>query len=193
MKEKIIKLKKKDLARIVRGELTLESAKKSGLVFETAPMPQMQQTDPTMYENESIDAQIDKFLLQYDPSSEQTPVASANEMLLREADEEAEQPVADPNAGKPPVPSKRLDMMSFASDIARLVEKSETLLDIKGAIVRRSLNYVTKNYDTKQAKDIAQILQNNFGVSIEPGADPYDDESAPFAVGAGASSVQQGS
>ena len=193
MKDKTIKLRKRDLARLVRGDLTLEAARREGLIFETNPTPQMQQTDPTMYENDSLDIQVDKFLLQYDPGSEQSTAPQANEAFLREADEEGgEAPVADPNAGKPPQPAKKLDMMSFASDIARLVEKSDMLLDVKGTIVRRALNYVTKNYDPKQAADIAQILENNFGVNAETGSDPYEDESAPFAVGAGATGVQQG-
>lgn len=193
MKEKTIKLRKRDLARLVRGDLTLNEARKAGLIIETTPTPQMQQTDPTMYQNDSLDAQIDKFLLEYDPGAEQTTVAAANEAFLREAGEEAvAAPAADPNAGKPPQPAKKLDMMSFASDVARLVEKSDMLLDVKGTIVRRALNYITKNYDPKQAKDVAQILENNFGVSSEPGSDPYEDESAPFAVGAGATGVQQG-
>lgn len=183
MKEKTIKLRKRDLARLVRGEITLESARHSGLIFETNPTPQMQQSNPAMYENDSIDAQIDKFLMQADPSGESS--GAANESLLREAEE-------DSSAYQQLAPENPLDLMSFATDIARLVEKSDSLLDVKGAIVRRALNYVTKNYDSKQAKDIAQILENNFGVSADPSADPYEDESAPFAVGAGATSVQQG-
>lgn len=181
-----MRIRKRDLARIVRGELTIDEARVRGLLIENEPAPQVQQTDPTQYENASLDAQVDKFILDADPSGQ----GQTQESLVREADDEASPP-SDPNLGKPPVPTKRLDMMSFATDIARLVEKSENLLDIKGTIVRRALNYVSKNYDPKQAKDVAQILENNFGVSAEPGTDPYEDETAPSAVGAGASGLQQ--
>lgn len=190
MKEKMIKLRKQDLRKLVTGKLTLENARRGGLIIETSPTQQMQQTDPTMYENDSVDVQIDKFLLQADPNAK----SNTNESFLFEAEGDAPPPPtpADPNAGKPSLPTKRLDMMSFASDIARLVEKSDSLLDIEGVIVRRALNYVTKNYDIKQAKDIAQILENNFGVKSDVGSDSYEDEFAPYAVGAGMPGQSQG-
>jgi hypothetical protein len=197
-----MKITKRDLVKVLRGEITIDEAKMNmteSLLRESEPTMAMQQTDPTMYENDSVDMQIDKFLLDADPTGQKTQKEHRRDSsrLLLEAEPPPPPPapagappeggdnVADPNAGKPKQPAKKLDLVSFASDIARLVEKSDNLLDVKGAIVRRALNYVSKNYDPKQAKDIAQILENNFGVSAEPGSDPYDDETAPNAVGAG--------
>lgn len=193
-----MKITKRDLVKVLRGEMTIKEAKESyaGPLWESTPTLAMTQTDPTMYENDSVDMQVDKFLLDADPSGQKTQQESRRDrsQWLHEAEggappspapDAAGDNVADPNTGKPQQPAKKLDLVSFASDIARLVEKSDNLLDVKGAIVRRALNYVSKNYDPKQAKDVAQILENNFGVSAEPGSDPYDDESAPNAVGAG--------
>lgn len=201
-----MKITKRDLVKVLKGEITIQEAKNrvphADLLRESMPTLPMQQTDPTMYENDSVDMQVDKFLLDVDPSGQknQQEARRDSSRWLHEVaglyEEEGGAPpaptpdaagdnTADPNAGKPQHPAKKLDLVSFASDIARLVEKSDNLLDVKGAIVRRALNYVSKNYDPKQAKDIAQILENNFGVSAEPGSDPYDDETAPNAVGAG--------
>jgi hypothetical protein len=100
---------------------------------------------------------------------------------LREAEE-------DDAAGAPPPPKpvkKMSDLMGFATEVAQLVEKSDALLDVKGAIVRRALNYVTKTYDTKQAKDVERILDANFDIQADPTADSYEDVDVPLAQGAG--------
>jgi hypothetical protein len=183
-----MKIKKSHLLRIVRGELTVTEAKKLGYILsESLPQPdasEFLQSDPTMYENTSVDAQVDKFIMQADTGGQEPPPAGqpapAQESFLREADEDA------PAAAAPPKPVKKMtDLMGFASDVAQLVQKSETLLDIKGAIVRRALNYVTKNYDQKQAKDVERILDANFDIQADPTADSYEDVDVPLAQGAG--------
>jgi hypothetical protein len=184
-----MKIKKNHLMRIVRGDITLAEAKKLGYVLnESLPEPsadQFLQSDPLMYENTSIDSQVDKFIMQADsggqePGPGETP-APAQESFLREAEE-------DDAAGAPPPPKpvkKMSDLMGFATEVAQLVEKSDALLDVKGAIVRRALNYVTKTYDTKQAKDVERILDANFDIQADPTADSYEDVDVPLAQGAG--------
>ena len=158
-------------------------------------LPTSRADNPDMLENDSIDAQVDRLLLQGDKSKEDTGATQA-ESLLREADEDAPPPDAAPadaggDAPPPPqnaAPEKQLDVMAFADNVARLVEKLDNLIDVKGTLVRRALNYVTKNYDPKQAKEVQQVLEGNFELSPEAHADGYDDNDnvPPNAKGAGA-------
>lgn len=179
---KKIRLKASDYQKILKGELTLESARRSGLLIEDVPVL-TKASDPTMLENDSLDAQVDKFLLQAD-KSDGNP-APKQESFLREADEETPPPAPTPAApAGPPI-----DAVAFCDSVARLVEKSDNLLDVKGTIIRRALNYVTKNYDAKQAKEVQQVLEGNFGLTPDA-SDPYEDDVAPPATGAG-SGLQQ--
>jgi hypothetical protein len=77
--------------------------------------------------------------------------------------------------------------VSFADGIARLAEKFENVIDIKGTIVRRAINYVTKNYDPKQAKTVQQVLAGNFGLEVtdNPSMDDGEGDKTPVAKGAG--------
>lgn len=192
-----MKLRKSDLKRVLNGEISLAEAKKRAKLLEDT-MPAVQVTNPEMLENDSLDVQVDRFLMQgeSDSSKQAMGMAPQTESLLREEGEDAgAAPVTDPaQQQEPPSPQptgggQDLDLVTFADNLARLIEKHETLLDIKGTIVRRALNYVTKNYDAKQSKELAQILEGNFGITVD-GKDPYDDDQAPPAQGAG-SSLQQ--
>lgn len=183
-----MRIKKAHLLRIVRGDITLDEARKLGYVLvEAAPQPSADdftQSDPQMLDNVSIDAQVDKFIIQADTKGGPDQAAGApppaQESFLREADDEA------PPAAPPPKPVKKMtDLMGFATEIANLVQHSDNLLDVNGSIVRRALNYVTKNYDQKQSNDVAQILDANFNIQADPMADSYEDVEVPLAVGAG--------
>lgn len=175
-----MKIKKRHLRQILNGSLTLEDARLRGYLLEASPTPdasEFSQSEPQMYENVSVDLQIDKFIMQADAGESNEPQAPQRESFLREAGDE-ETPSQQPT-------KQMSDKISFVTEVAQLVEKSDTLLDIKGTIVRRALNYVTKNYDAKQAKDIERMLDANFDIQADPSADSYDEIIPPAAAGAG--------
>jgi hypothetical protein len=71
------------------------------------------------------------------------------------------------------------DVVSFADNVANLVEKSETLLDLKNCIVRRALNRVAKSYDDKTSERVEKILAGSFDLAPEANVDKYNDDSYP--------------
>lgn len=201
-----MKILKSDLKKVLSGKMTLSEARlRSELLREDVPTTQV--TDPAMLENDSIDSQIDRFLMQGESNKNaemdgENTAAPAMESFLREA--EGDDPNAIPGAAPapeagaapdaPPDPppqqpaqksNQQLDAVTFADNVARLVEKNGTLLDLKGTICRRALNWVTKNYDAKQSKEVKQILEGNFGITPDNAEDPYEDDMAPPAAGAG--------
>ncbi len=233
-----MKVQVKTLRELLNGKLSIQEAKKQGLIGEgtvksmhrllTEEVPNTSATDPTMLENDSLDSQVDRFLMQGEsdkntvadggaPAPTPTtatapagvPEARYHSLDLRSLLSEA--PGDDPNAaaGAPapaagavpdaggdapaePPPEqpeqksgRALDAVTFAENVARLVEKHESLLDLRGTIVRRALNWVTKNYDAKQSKEVAQILEGNFGITPQNDADNYSDDEAPRAAQAG--------
>ena len=158
-----MKIKVKDLKEAIRRALNEDTA--------DAPL---QAGDTTQMQNDSIDAQIDRILLQGDKKQ-----GTQVESFLREDDES--------DTAADATPTKQIDAVSFADAVARLVEKFDNVIDVKGAVVRRALNYVTKNYDQKQSQTVQQVLLGNFGLEAidNPGGDDGNADKTPPAKGAG--------
>ena len=93
-----------------------------------------------------------------------------------ESDEDLSDVEAAESSPKPP-----LDIDSFSRRIARLALNFETLLDVKGTIIRRALKFLEENYDTDHADKLVDILNTKFDFEIGESA---EDPEAPFAVGA---------
>ena len=75
-------------------------------------------------------------------------------------------------------------MGSFVSDVMRLVENYESLLEIKNTILRRAANYLADNYQG----DVLQIFKNelleSYGIEIGKSESEKDDEIQPPKAGA---------
>lgn len=65
-----------------------------------------------------------------------------------------------------------LQMSKFASDIATLADHLEDQIDLKGALVRRVANYLTKAYDDKVSQEVLRMLEDSFGLSTDPSFRP---------------------
>jgi hypothetical protein len=112
-----------------------------------APAPKI--AEQPMFEGDSLDIQVDKFLMGYEDE------AGAKE-------------------------GTDFDAVSFADNVANLVDKHEALLDIKSCIVRRCLNRVQKQYDDNTAKRVQDILDSNFELTPDnSNVDKYNDEKYP--------------
>lgn len=77
--------------------------------------------------------------------------------------------------------------VDFASDIATLLEKTDTLLDLKATVARRAYNHVAEKYGPESADNLKQVLSANFDVEMDSGRDAEDERMAnrPAAAGAG--------
>ncbi len=62
----------------------------------------------------------------------------------------------------------QLQMEKFVSDLAIMADHIEDQLDLKGTLVRRVANYLTKAYDEKVSKEVLRMLEDAFGVSSDP-------------------------
>ena len=139
---------------------------------------------------DSLDAQVDKFLAEYEEQAKQAKTEGMDfrmmtRRFLREAgeDEEEEKP-ADDEADKPT--AEDMDMGSFASDVMRLVENIDSLLEVKNTVLRRAANYLAKNYDQAAVDAFKEELLESHGVEIgQSQADKDDSFEAPRAAAAG--------
>lgn len=83
--------------------------------------------------------------------------------------------------------TQEFSAVDFASDIANLVDRTDTLLDLKGTIARRAVNHVTEKYGADAGENVKQVLSANFDIEVDSERDAQGqrDETRPAAVGAG--------
>jgi hypothetical protein len=62
----------------------------------------------------------------------------------------------------------QLDLNKFVSGLAGFADHMPEQLDLKGVLVRRVANFVSKNYDPKMSKEVLRMLEDTFGLSTDP-------------------------
>lgn len=105
-----------------------------------------------------------------DAEPPEAPEAEGSEKMS--ADEPGEELVPD------------LDIDAFASRTIRLILNHRTLLRMEEAIINRVKNFLDKNYGENFVKSYLDILNNQYGISMEEYADERDIADEKFAVGA---------
>ncbi len=138
---------------------------------------------------DSVDAQIDKYLSQYESQANEDGQKKFESIsyerlahdwrALTEADNEKKDEEVHEKAKL-----EDISMGSFVSDVMRLVENYESLLEIKNTILRRAANYLADNYQG----DVLQIFKNelleSYGIEIGKSASEKDDDIQPPKAGA---------
>jgi hypothetical protein len=144
---------------------------------------------------DSVDDQIDKYLSQYESqakgeSKSKFESVSHDKMAwdwrrLTEADEDKGD---DEKKEEGPEKTKLEDinMESFVSDVMRLVENYDSLLEIKNTVLRRAANYLSQNYEGDVLQAFKDQLEESYGIEIGQSESEKDDEiQAPKAGAAG--------
>lgn len=160
---------------------------------ELARLLREAEEEPKKEEGEdSVDAQIDKYLSQYESQAKEDSKAkveavSYNKMTydwrrLTEAEDDEKKDEEAPEKTK----LEEINMGSFVSDVMRLVENYESLLEIKNAVLRRAANYLSSNYEGDALQAFKDELLESYGVEIGQSESEKDDEvQAPKAGAAG--------
>ena len=77
------------------------------------------------------------------------------------------------------------DVNSYASDVSRLIDNYETLLDIESAIYYRAAAILQKNYGEDISDAFKEIMQSRYGYDFgDVRIDPVKNQ-APLALGSG--------
>lgn len=77
------------------------------------------------------------------------------------------------------------DVETFATNVARLIDNYETLLDIEQAIYYRAIEILKKNYGDEFVDAFKQIMHDRYRMDFgDVRVDPIKDQ-APLALGAG--------
>lgn len=181
------------------------------IIFEADEPPQLPENPALKPElGDSIDAQIDKKFIEYEDGAK----TSQNEgvdframayRILFEADEEDSPGEGDDEGGDEDLadalgggaegeetePAERMtvndvDIYEFASNVARLIDNVENLLEFRDTIMKRSMNFLKKSYDATVLEQYEQIMESQFDIVIgQSDVDKEFEITPPPAVGAG--------
>lgn len=88
--------------------------------------------------NDSIDSQVDRYLTQYESDSKINESTSRATRKFLFEDEEQEP------ADMPQKTIESINIERFVSDVVRLIENSDSLLELKGTIAKRASNFLKK-------------------------------------------------
>lgn len=144
---------------------------------------------------DSLDAQIDKFFSDYEVEAKNSKNEGLNFRnitlrLLREEDEdnsEDDKEPTDTEVEKPEkLTSEDIDLKAFVTDVMRLVDNYDNLLEINNTILRRASNYLSKTYDESTIESFKEELMETYGVQIgKSKIDKEEEFEAPKAGAAG--------
>lgn len=139
---------------------------------------------------ESFDNKSLSFLFEQEdleePPSEEPPPESGSEPADN-SNEEPPDPVGSEkmtvdSPGEDLIPD--LDIDAFASRTARLIANYRSLLRMEEAIINRVKHFLDENYGDKFVQRYTEILEKQFGLSVEEFEDTRETKDDDFAVGA---------
>lgn len=157
-----------------------------------------QQNVPEQQTGDSLDAQVDRYLSDYEATSRTAKHEARNfrmtiRRLMSEADEDEEggdEPAETETtpATQPTKPSAdSIDIEEFANNVARLIENYDSLLEVRSTLIKRSMNFISKNYDQTVVDALEAALRDKHGMVDGETRQEVEDEqfAAPPAANAG--------
>lgn len=143
--------------------------------------------------NDSVDVQIDKYLMEYeadasenDEKNESVDLFSITKNFLLEKDEKDDKDDEKTDDSLATKTADDIDVKSFGTSVARLVDNASSLLELRNVILRRAVNYLVKNYDDETVRRFQVFMEDEFDlVPGQSSRDQYSDEKKPTAGEAG--------
>ena len=135
--------------------------------------------------HDSLDSQVDDYLLQYEKDSRATKKEGADlrtltkDFFLLEAEDEEKK---DDAGGVKKLTENELQIEEFASNVVRLIENYDSLLSIEDTIIRRTINFLSKNYEESVIESFKIILEDQYDMSVDkPQEQDFEKYQAPPA------------
>jgi hypothetical protein len=177
------------------------------------PQPFTPSDDSVDDQNASLDNQVDDYLSQYESEAQSQKTEGMNlsmmtRRLLGEApgdddpldadvpgtppttnnpDEEPAAPDDSVVAAPTLLPSDNIDLEAFGNSVHRLIENFQALVEVKQAVHKRAVKFLSTKYESAAVDQYKQIMRDQYYIDDEnsESATADDQNIAPDAVGAG--------
>lgn len=155
---------------------------------------------------ESIDAQVDRYLGEYEGDSKKAEGAEGEEsetnqmesidwrdlvkgVLITEAGE-SDKDGSDPGDAAPGADGitgtdttklglDKLDVEKFANDVVRLIQNYDSLLEIRSTIIRRATTFLKKTYNDEVVSGFQSTLRDDHGMEAGEDTGTIDADKFP--------------
>jgi len=149
---------------------------------------------------DSLDAQVDKLLISYEAEAknvktEGNDFRSFTRRFLSEAEEDEEKKDEEGEEGEEgeekadaskTLTAEDISVQSFVTDVMRLVDNYDSLLEVRNTVLRRAVNFLAKNYEEDVPAAFKAELLESYGIEIgKSDAETEDEFMAPKAGAAG--------
>lgn len=145
--------------------------------------------DKEEHGEDSLDAQVDRFLTGYESEAR----ASKNESgdwrrlcrRLFEADDDEETgEKAAVAADMKKMSDEDIHVDSFVTDVIHLIDNYDSLLEVKNTILRRAANYLNEHYNDDVSNEFKAAIRDQYGIEIGKSGYELDDENFPAPTAA---------
>jgi len=192
-----VKIKLSELRRVIANDF-----RSGGNVSPSSVMRKLRETtsNPDHVENgTSLDAQVDRYFTEYENGAKAAKTEGNDffrtfrKLMEAEGDEEEmgdDEPTEEAPA-EPTQPTKMtvedIDVGAFVNDVARLIENYDNLLEVRSTIIKRSINFISKSYDSDVVKALKDAFKNEHSMVADKTESEHetDDFVAPRAAEAG--------
>ena len=116
---------------------------------------------------DSVDAQIDRFFVKHEKnakvneSSQKLSFLRKSRYNIAKLNEDTTDDDKDANQSLDDI-----NVETFASDIARLVDNFDSLIETRQVIVRRAVKYLEKSYDKSVISTFKEVLARDYDLEI---------------------------
>ena len=162
----------------------LKQLLRENLIIEAEGEPKNK--NPKEKGEDSIDVQIDRFLSDYEKQASRSKTEGKDwRRTVRRILEANDDDEKDDKTKK--LTADDLDLGDFTNSVMRLVENYDSLLETRNTILRRTANFLGKNYDENVVQSFKDNLRDGHGVEIGKASEDVDNENfaAPFAERSG--------
>ena len=134
---------------------------------------------------DSVDAQIDHYLIEYESEAKSKQNEGLDWRRITRRIVEAGKG-EEKNVQHKKLSEDDIEIESFVESVVRLIENSESLLELRNTILRRAANFLDKNYEPEVVEQYKNLLRDSYDVEIGKSAKDTEEEfSAPAADRAG--------
>lgn len=131
---------------------------------------------------DSLDQQVDDLLISYEADAKVQEKNEAvdfssmtREFLTTLSEAEGDEKVEEPKAK---LTSENIHIEKFASDVVRLIDNYDSLLEVRNTLARRAVNFLMDNYDPSVVNEFKIVLQDQHDIVI--GKSPYVEKDEEF-------------
>jgi hypothetical protein len=120
---------------------------------------------------DSLDSQVDSYFVKYEKEAtslkkEGFDFRTMTRNFLLEAEDDKEEKKDEPAKEPSTLTIEDINIESFSNSVVRLIDNYDSLLEVRDTIVRRAINFLSKNYDKSVIETFKEVLEEQYDIEL---------------------------